>query len=216
MSQPQFDDPDAEGAARMAQMVAMSATVIEALARLQAHRTGQRADEDERTAAASRAQRTADHAAARVAWSAAHDDDWLRRASTADLGRAWSAAASWASSDPDAADTLRRVETRLHQLHPEAMAAYHEARSCGVRPGEAMRGAAERFARPLALSDGADTPARSAGSSTAARPPGVVAADAYPYSTRDGVAAAARGQVHVITTAPDHTPKSTSRASTRR
>lgn len=216
MNQPQFDDPDAEGAARVAQMVAMSATVIEALARLQAHRAAQRADEDERTAAGSRAQRTADHAAARVAWSAAHEDDWLRRASTADLGVAWSAAASWASSDPDAADTLRRVETRLHQLHPEAMVAYHEARARGAGPGEAMHEAAERFSHPLALGEGADTSARSAGSSISSRPPRVVAADAYPYSTRDGVAAAACGQVHVITTARDHIPKSASRASTRR
>lgn len=213
MNQPQFEDPDAEGAARVAQLVAMSATVIEALARLQAHRAAQRADEDERTSAATRAQRTADHAAARVAWSAAHDDDWLRRASTADLGVAWSAAASWASSDPDAADTLRRVETRLH---PEAMSAYHEARARGAGPGEAMHEAAERFARPLALGDGADTRAPSAGSGTSTRPPRVVAADAYPYSTKDGVAAAARGEVHVITTARDHSPKSASRASVRR
>ena len=57
MNQPQYDSPDAEGAARLAQMAAMGATVIEALARLQAHRTAQRADNDERATASWRALR---------------------------------------------------------------------------------------------------------------------------------------------------------------
>ena len=217
MSQAQFESPDAEGAARLAQLAAMGTTVIEALARLQAQRAAQRAGDDDRAAAAFRAQRTADHAAARVAWSPANDLDWLRRALTADLGPAWSAAASWASIDPDAAEALRRVEARLHQLHPEAMAEYHEARARGAHRGEAMQEAAQHFARPLALRDGPGGPAATAaGDRSPPRAPDVVAGDAYPYPTRDGVAAAAAGGVHVITTAPDRTAKTTSRASARR
>jgi len=80
-----------------------------------------------------------------------------------------------------------------------------------------MQDAAQHFAQPLALSDGADGPAATeAGDRSPPRAPHVVAADAYPYPTRDGVAAAARGRVHVITTAPDRTAKNTSRASVRR
>ena len=88
------ESPDAEAAARLAQMVAMSATVVEAVARLHASRTADRADTDQRAAAATRAQRISVHAAARVAWSPAHQDDWLYQATTSDLVRAWSAAAA--------------------------------------------------------------------------------------------------------------------------
>lgn len=217
MNQPQFDDPDAEGAARLAQLAAMGTTVIEALARLHVHRAAQRADEDERATAAMRAQRTADHAAARVAWSATRDHEWLRHASTADLGPVWSAAATWAPTDPDAADALNRVEARLHQLHPEAMATYHQARAGGAEPGQAMQEAAQHWSQPQALGAGADAPdAPVAAGPSPSRPAPVVAADAYPYPTRDGVAAAARGQVHVITTAPTNPPRTPSRAAARR
>jgi hypothetical protein len=217
MNQPQYDSPDAEGAARLAQMAAMGATVIEALARLQAHRTAQRTDDEERVTASWRAQRLADHAAARVGWSAAYDDDWLRRASTSDLGRAWSAATTWSSTDPDAADALRRVEVRLHQLHPEGMAAYHQARARGADAGQAMQEAAQHFARPLALAGGTGggLAAADAGPSPT-RPPRAIADDAFPYPTKDGVAAAARGRVHVITTAPDHAHASPLRDAARR
>lgn len=213
MNQPQFDDPDGESAARLAQLVAMSATVVEALAKLQAHRAAQRADEDERVTTAWRAQRTADHAAARVAWSPAHDDEWLRRASTGDLAPAWTAAATWSSTDADAADALNRIEARLHQLHPGAMAAYQEARARGADPGQAMHEASQRFTEQLAL-PGQPAPGVEPGHSPS-RPPRVIASDAYPYLTRDGVAAAARGQVHVITGAREHTNRSPSRAAAR-
>ena len=217
MNQPQFDNPDAEGAARLAQLAAMGTTVIEAMARLHAQRAALRADESDRAAAVFRAQRTADHAAARVAWSPVHDIDWLRRATTPDLAPAWSAAAAWASTDPDAGEALRRAEARLHQLHPEAMAAYHEARARGVDPGQAMQESAEHWAQPRALGAGDDTAAATvSGHRPPSRPPDVVAADAYPYPTRDGVAAAARGEVHVITTAPRTSAHTPSRAAARR
>lgn len=216
MNQPQFESPDTEGAARASQMVAMSATVIEALARLQASRTVRRAEQDERTAAASRAQRTAEHASARVAWSPAHNDRWLRQASTRDLGVAWSAAATWAPTDPDAAAAVTRVEARLHELHPEAMAAYHQARARGADRGQAMAEAAPHFATPPALTDGGSVRAAASPGHTRSRPPRVVAGDAYPYQTRDGVAAAARGQVHVITTATGRAAQPTARATAHR
>jgi hypothetical protein len=155
MNQPHYDAPDTEGAARAAQLAAMSVTVIEALARLQAQRAAERAETDERAAAAARASRIADHAAARVTWSAALDDNWLRQATTTDLGQAWAASVSWRETDTEAADALRRVEAQLHELHPDAMAAYHQARAHGADPQDAMPSAAAHLQRPQeALSSG--------------------------------------------------------------
>ena len=200
--EPIYDSPDGDAAARLAQMVAMTATLAEAVARLQANRTADRAGTDERAAAAARAQRITEHAAARVAWSPAHTDDWLYRATTPDLVRAWSAATRWAASDPDATHTAARLETRLRQLQPAAMTAYDEARSTGADPGPAMRAAAQHFTYPL--------PPPNRNTAVSAQPsrraPREVAADAYPHPTSDGVTTAARARVHLITTATAPTP----------
>jgi hypothetical protein len=216
MSQPHYDAPDTEGAARAAQLAAMSVTVIEALARLQAQRAAERAETDERAAAAARAARIADHAAARVTWSAALDDDWLRQASTNELGQAWAASVPWRVTDTEAADTLRRVEAQLHERHPDAMAAYHQARAHGANPHDAMRSAAAHLQRPQeALSLGVRGSApTSAESAPSARAPRVVAADAYPFPTRDAVPPV-RGPVHVITSAPGNRATTTRRSIAR-
>jgi hypothetical protein len=195
-----YDSPDGDAAARLAQMVAMSATLAEAVARLQANRTADRADTDERAAAAARAGRVTEHAAARVAWSPARTDDWLYRATTPDLVRAWSAATTWAASDPDATHTAARLDTRLRQLQPDAMTAYDQARSAGADPAPAMHAAAQHFTYPL------PPPNRTTAVAVepAPRAPREVAADAYPHPARDGVTARAR--VHLITTANAATP----------
>jgi hypothetical protein len=204
MTTPQFDEPGGEATGRVAQMAAMGVTVLEAIARLRAQRAAEQVDADQRAATAARQQRLADHATARLAWSPALDNDWLRRASAQDLGRAWAAAMPWSSTDTEAAHAAARAEARLAVLHPEAMTAYQQARADGATPGEAMSQAAPLFARhpPLAAEAERPDPARTG----AQREPRVIADDAYPYPTSQAVAAAARtrGGVHVVTTAPAH------------
>ena len=57
------DDPAAEGAARAAQLVAMTLSIAEGVARLRSERLAARAIDDERVAAASRAQHRVEQAA---------------------------------------------------------------------------------------------------------------------------------------------------------
>jgi len=211
MTELQHDAPESEGVARAAQLAAMSITVLEAMARLRAQRLAERATDDERAASAARAQRLVDHASARVAWTPAHDEDWLRRANTGHLARAWAAATPWAETDIDAHEAAQRVERRLHELHPEAMAAYHQARAEGAEPAQAMQEAAPFFARPRALeSRDPETSSHEAGSPRQPRGPRDIAADGYPFPTSDAVTAARRQQnkPQVITTLP-HRPRQT-------
>ncbi len=141
------DDPNSEATARALHMAAMVASVTEALARLSAQRTAERQDADQRAAAAARAQRQADHAAARVAWTPAGDPEWLRQAGTLDIGRAWSAAVPWAPTDPAAAAAQAACEERLRDLHPDAMRRYDWLRQDGAAPDTAMWDVAPLFAQ---------------------------------------------------------------------
>jgi hypothetical protein len=202
MTTPQFDEPGSEATARAAQMTAMGVTVLEAIARLRLMKGQELAAADERAASAARQQRLAAHAAARLAWSPAFDDDWLRRASTVELGQAWSAAMPWAHTDREAAKASERVETRLAVLHPEAMAAYHLARAGGASHGEAMTEAGPLFAQRPALSSALTR--HEARQERQAREARDIAADAYPFPTSHAVAAAARTRdgAHVVTTVP--------------
>ena len=202
MTTPQFDEPGSEATARAAQMTAMGVTVLEAIARLRLMRGQELAAADERAASAARQQRLAEHATARLAWAPAFDDDWLRRASTVELGQAWAAAMPWAHTDREAAKASERVETRLAVLHPEAMAAYHLARAGGASHGEAMTEAGPLFVQRPALSSALSR--HEAASQRPAREPRVIADDAYPYPTSQAVATAARTRdgAHVVTTAP--------------
>lgn len=213
MTEVQHDAPESEGVARAAQLAAMSITVLEAMARLRAQHVAERAADDERTASAARAQRLVDHASARVAWTPAHDDDWLRRANTGDLARAWAAATPWADTDVDARQAAHRVERRLHELHPDAMAAYHQARAEGADPAQAMQGAAHLFARPHAIeARDHELPTHHTGLRQP-RHPRDVAADGYPFPTRDAVTAARQQQntPHLITTLPQRSRQTASR-----
>jgi hypothetical protein len=214
MTTPQFDEPGSEATARAAQMTAMGVTVLEAIARLRLMRGQELAAENERAASAARQQRLAEHATARLTWTPAFDDDWLRRASTVELGQAWAAAMPWAHTDREAAQASERVETRLAVLHPEAMAAYHLARAGGASHGEAMTGAGPLFAQRPALSSALSR--HEAASQRPAREPRDIAADAYPYRTSQAVATAARIRdgAHVVTTVPSST-RHTARAAAR-
>ena len=131
-------DPTADGAARVAQLAAMTISVGEALARLRAHRLQEHAIADERDAAAARAQQQLAHATVRFAFTPALDDGWLRSATTSELLGVWAAAASVAAQDPLAYRAGDRVEQRLRRLHPEAMSVYDSALADGEDPGRAM------------------------------------------------------------------------------
>lgn len=206
MTEVQHDSPESEGVARAAQLAAMGITVLEALARLHGQRVAERAQDDERAASTARAQRLVDHASSRVGWTTAYDDEWLRRATTGDLARAWAAATPWASSDTDAHDAAACLERRLHELHPDAMAAYHHARAAGAKPAEAMQQAAPLFAtmRAIELADPAPTQRQP-------RPPRDIAADGYPFPTTAGAKNPHPPQTQVITTLPRRPRQTASR-----
>lgn len=206
------DAPELEGAARAAQFAAMSVTLLEAVARLRAQRATERADVNERVAAGERAQRIAEHANARVSWTPAHDDAWLRQATNGDLARAWVAAASWADTDVDAHEAAQRLERQLSEV--QAMAAGHEARTDGAEGRKAIRGAAPPIDPQQATEATTSTErGRPTGPTSPSRGPRDVAADGYPYPTREAVAKAARSRAgaHVITTLPRSTRPSLSR-----
>lgn len=213
MTEVHHDAPTADGIARAAQMAAMSITVLEALARLRAQRIAERAMDDERIASAARAQRLVDHASARVAWTPAHDDDWLRRASAGELARAWAAATPWGDTDFDAQQAAQRVEQRLHTMHPDAMAAYHQARADGADPAQAMREAAPLFANRQAIEAPEHEPPTPHLSSGHPRQPRDIAADGYPFPTKDAITAGhqQRSTPHVITTLPQRSRQAASR-----
>lgn len=190
------DAPENEGAARAAQFAAMSLTVMEAMARLRAQRQAERTEADDRAAQAARAERIASHAEARVMWSQALDDGWLRSAGTGDVGRCWAAAIAWADTDVQAADAVRRTETRLYELHPDAMLAYAAARAEGLDPSAAMQRATDQFVERPMLDAGDAISA-----STKPRPPHDVAAEGYPLPASAAVQRG-QGRAPVITTAP--------------
>jgi len=206
MTEVQHDSPESEGVARAAQLAAMSITVLEALARLHGQRVAERAQDDERAASTARAQRLVDHASARVGWTPAHDDEWLRRATTGDLARAWAAATPWATTDTDAHDAAARLECRLHELHPDAMAAYHQARAAGAEPAEAMQQAAPLFASAQAIE-----PAEPAPEQRQPRQPRDIAADGYPLPNPAGVKGPHQPATPVITTLPRRPRQTASR-----
>jgi hypothetical protein len=179
--------PESDGVAQAAHLAAMSLTVVEAFTRLRAERLTDGAADDERVASAARAQRLADHAHARVAWARARDHSWLRAADDQALGRVWAAATTWANTDADARTVAARVEQRLHELHPEAMAVYQSGRADGLDPGEAMRRAATLFRQPFAIGTevSATVDAESA-PPLQPRSPQDVAGDAFPPSAERG------------------------------
>ena len=94
-----------------------------------------------------RDQERADYQLARAGWAAARDRRFLGQADLLQAARAWSAAAAYADTDPQAAEAVRTCEQRLRALHPYAMARYDRLRSDGAAPFDAMREALPLFAR---------------------------------------------------------------------
>lgn len=132
--------PERDASAKVAQHLAVAVQVAEAVIRMRQQHTERRAAATEQTAAGARAERTAQHTADRMVWSPALDADWTGQADLHDLGRAWGAAAGWADTDPAANVAATRVETRLSEMAPNAMARFDELRTSGTDRIEAMRG----------------------------------------------------------------------------
>jgi hypothetical protein len=149
--EPQQPEPAAEAGARAAQLAAMSLSVAEALARLRAQRLIDQSLRRQRRGARQQAAVSAARATARRAWAPAMNRSWLRAASSHDLLRTWAAAAPWSPADPMATVATRRIEQRLHELHPELMRRYHQARARGERPDLAMGAAAAAFPQRPAI-----------------------------------------------------------------
>src|SRR4051812_3709674 len=120
----------------------MSISVAEALARLRAQRLADHAATDREATAAARAEARAAATAARLTYTPALDDAWLRTASTSALLDAWVATLQVPDGDPTARAAQERVEQRLRQLHAEAMQAYDTARAQGQPPAAGMAQAA--------------------------------------------------------------------------
>src|SRR5262249_28691011 len=100
--------------------------------------------------AAAQAERIATHAADRVVYTPALNRDWVGTANVLDLGRAWGAAAGWADVDPVAHVAATRVEQRLAEMAPNAMARFAELRGTGMDRIEAMRDVLPRVATEIA------------------------------------------------------------------
>ena len=133
------EGPEKEASAKLAQHLAVAVQIAEAVIRLRQQQTEQRAAATEQAAAAARAQATAQHTADRMVFSQALDLDWAAKAELGDLGRAWGAATGWADTDPVANVAASRVEGRLSEMAPAAMARFHELRETGTDRITAMR-----------------------------------------------------------------------------
>ncbi|MDT0262461.1 hypothetical protein [Jatrophihabitans lederbergiae] len=131
------EGPEREASAKLAQHLAVAVQVAGAVIRLRQERTEQRAAGIEQAAAAARAELTAQHTADRMVWS--HALDSTGQADLHELGRAWGAAAGWGDTDPAANVAATRVETRLGEMAPNAMARFDELRESGADRIGAMR-----------------------------------------------------------------------------
>ena len=133
------EGPEREASAKLAQHLAVAVQVAEAVIRMRQQHTDQRSAGAQQAAAAARAERTAQHTADRMVWVNALDSDWTGQADLHDLGRAWGAASGWADTDPAATVAATRVETRLAEMAPNAMARFEELCESGTDRIEAMR-----------------------------------------------------------------------------
>ena len=131
--------------ARAAQTLAVSISVVEALARARAQRAHDRADDAERALVGARATEALNHSTARLTWTPAFDDHTLRRLSATEMLQAWEAADQYRNLDPSAARAAELIEQRLRGVHPEAMAVYDDALDQGRTAADAMQQAKQRF-----------------------------------------------------------------------
>lgn len=184
--------PEREASAKVAQHLAVAVQVAEAVIRMRQQATERRAAATEQAAAAARAERVAQHAADRVVYSPALDRYWISQADLADLGRVWGAAAGWADTDPAANVVATRIEARLAEMAPAAMARFDELREFGTDRIDAMHDvlahiaaeSAARSAEPrVFVADGAPPNQTADGrrSTTPGRHPADTAADSYPH-----------------------------------
>jgi hypothetical protein len=133
------EGPEREASAKLAQHLAVAVQIAEAVIRMRQQQTERKAADTEQAAAAVRAGTTAQHTADRVVFSQALNRKWTANADLRDLGRAWGAAAGWADTDPMATVAATRVEDRLSEMAPAAMARFTELRESGTDRIDAMR-----------------------------------------------------------------------------
>src|SRR3954452_18306234 len=141
----QHSEPTTDAVARAAQTLAVTVSLVEALARLRAQRAHDRADAADRAAASARATEALRHDTSCLTWTPALNDYTLRRLSATELLQAWSAAQAYRSGDPTAAQAVERVEDRLRAVHPEAMAAYDDTLRQGQPADVAMAAACHQL-----------------------------------------------------------------------
>lgn len=133
------EGPEREASAKLAQHLAVAVQIAEAVIRMRQQQTERQAVATEQAAAAARAETIAQHTADRVVFASALDPEWTAKADLPNLGRAWGAAAGWADTDPMANVAATRVESRLSEMAPAAMARFDELRESGTDRIEAMR-----------------------------------------------------------------------------
>ena len=142
-----FGDALSYSSQRMAQLVSLVTAGATVEARRRAQRNAAKTIRSERALRELHDQERAAYQLARAGWAPARDRRFLGQADLLQAARAWSAAASCANADPEAADAVRTCEQRLRVLHPYAMAWYDRLRSDGTAPFDAMREALPLFAR---------------------------------------------------------------------
>jgi hypothetical protein len=175
----QHSEPTTEAVARAAQTLAVTVSLVEALARLRTQRAHDRADAAEQAAATVRATEALHHDAARLTWTPALDDYTLRRLSATELLQAWAAAQPYRNAEPTATQAADRIENRLREVHPEAMAVYDDALWRGQPADRAMAAATDHLrgefgfdpaGTPLRFAAAADAEARAAAAGRADDP----------------------------------------------
>jgi hypothetical protein len=133
------EHPDRDASIKLAQHLAIATQIAEAVLRMRQQHNDNAAKSTQQQAAASRAERTAQHAADRLRWTPALKKNWVDNADLPDLGQAWGAAAGWADTDPTAERAASNVESRLAEMAPESMARYADLRQGGASRTDAMR-----------------------------------------------------------------------------
>jgi hypothetical protein len=143
------EDPVEHASTKVAGYVSVVAMAAEAIAQVAAARARERAENDERTTAALRAQRQTAYGQARLSWSPVLDPRSRERTTVTDAGTAWATAQAW-RPDPEAERVTALAEERLHQLRPDVMDRYDRLQAEGADPVEAMRRVAPFFDQPPA------------------------------------------------------------------
>ena len=150
-------EPTTDALARAAQALAVTVSIGEALARLHAQRTHERAAAADRAAAAAGTEQALHREQARLVWAPTLDDRHLVRMAATELLHARDHARGYQHADPTARVAVDRIEQRLRDVHPEAMALYDTAIRDGLGADHALRQALPHFRGEFGL-DPADTP----------------------------------------------------------